>query len=79
MKTFEELFENPFNPHLEIIHFDFSILDRTVEIHPKFEKNMQIQIEKTEEETDESKIEIKDLEPIFTVKDITPKKTFWRK
>lgn len=79
MKTFEELFENPFNPHLEIIHFVNPIIEKQPEIEIKFAENLQKQTEKPEEKTIESKIESKELEPIFTVKDITPKKHLWRK
>ena len=44
-KTFEELFENPFNPHLEIIHFVKPIIEKQPEIEIEFTENLQKQTE----------------------------------
>lgn len=75
MKTYEELFDNQFNPHLEIIHFVPIIIENQPEIETEFAENMQ----KQDEKPIETKIESTALEPVFSVRDITPKKHFWRK
>lgn len=79
MKSYEEIFENQFNPHLEIMHFIYPVEEKETEIQPEFVEKSQIQDEKPVEKPTESKIEITALEPVFPIKNITPKKHFWRK
>lgn len=79
MKSYDELFDNLYNPHLEVVHFVYPIIEDIPDIQSEFAEKLQKDDEKTEKKETKSKIESTEIEPIFTIKDITPKKPFWRK
>ena len=88
IKTFDELFDNPFNPKVEVAHINYIdvISESNTDIQPVFAENSQKspenqEIKETFEKIDsESKHEESvSLTPVFTVKDITPRKSLFRR
>lgn len=83
IQSFDNLYDNPFNPHLEVVHFEYPIQEEIEEIEPETVENMQKQEEykETKQEVSEIKEEEKSvsLAPVYPIKDITPKKSLFRR
>lgn len=88
IKTFDELFDNPFNPKVEVAHINYIdiISESNTDIQPDFTENLQkspeyqdikdnLKITDSESKHEESV----SLTPVYTVKDITPRKSLFRR
>lgn len=76
MKTYEELFMNPFFPDLKVIEFA-QILSKNDKINKDFAEKMQNSSLKSDISTESN--ENKDLFPVTVLKNVTPKKSLFSK
>lgn len=85
IQSYENLYDNPYNPHLEIVHFEYPVLNIKNEIQTEFAENSQTNEQKEIKTPEQSEIPDKEeiqsvsLTPVYTVKDITPKKSLFRR